>query len=121
MNTTASTPGPGATPQTPARDRRRHVRFGVARPAKVFRRAAQRYEAAASCDLSFGGARLEVRTGRAFEVGEIIDLGVALRDDALLRSPTLLRAVVLRARPLGPDRHEVALRYIHRDPVALAA
>lgn len=102
-------------------DRRRHKRFAMERPGKVFRRASQRYEPAATRDLSFGGALLEVTSERGFDVGEIVDVGVALRDRPLLRSPTLMRGLVVRTRQTAPGRHEIALRYLHRDAVNAAA
>lgn len=105
----------------PSGERRRHKRFGVERPGKVFRRTSQRYEPAATLDLSFGGARLRVESERGFEVGEIVDVGVALKDRPLLRSPALVRGLVVRARTLAPGRQEIALRYLHREGVEQAA
>ncbi len=102
-------------------DRRSHRRFDVQRPGKVFRRAAQQYVPASSRDLSFCGALLEIESERAFNVGEVIDVGIALTQKAVVPSAALVRGTVVRSHAIGEHRQLVAVRYLHRESIAAAA
>ena len=102
-------------------DRRTHRRFDVQRPGKVFRRSNQQYVPANSRDLSFGGALLEVESERGFNVGEVLDVGIALTQKAVVPSAALLRGVVVRSHAVGEHRQLVAIRYLHREPISAAA
>jgi hypothetical protein len=108
-------------PHDDVNDRRSHRRFGVQRPGKIFRRAGQQYVPAISRDLSFGGALLEVESERAFNVGEVLDVGIALTQKAVVPSAALVRGIVVRSHAVGEHRQLVAVRYLHREPVSQAA
>lgn len=105
----------------PIGDRRRHKRFNVHRPGKVYRRSTQQYVPAGSRDLSFGGALLEIDSERGIDVGEIIDVGLAMSSKAVVPSASLLRGIVVRSESLGEKRQLVAVRYLHREGLAEAA
>ena len=111
----------GAPGHSELNDRRSHRRFDVQRPGKVFRRSNQQYVPASSRDLSFGGALLEVESERGFNVGEVLDVGIALTQKAVVPSAALLRGVVVRSHAVGEHRQLVAVRYLHREPVSAAA
>ena len=102
-------------------DRRSHRRFDVQRPGKVFRRANQQYVPVCSRDLSFGGALLEVESERGFNVGEVLDVGIALTQQAVVPSAALIRGIVVRSFAVGEHRQLVAVRYLHRESMAAAA
>ena len=104
-----------------AMDRRAHKRFGVARPGKVFRPSGRQYVPAASRDLSYAGALLEIETDRPFETGETIDVALALTPKAIVPSSSLLRAVVVRSHAIGEHRQLVAVRYLYREALQAAA
>lgn len=110
-----------ARPHGDLNDRRSHRRFGVQRPGKVFRRAAQQYAPVTSRDLSFGGALLEIESERGFNVGEVIDVGIALTQKAIVPSAALVRGIVVRSHAIGEHRQLVAVRYLHREPMSAAA
>lgn len=126
MNDTATPFLPDAEQNEPPasyhiHDRRRHRRFKVERPGKVFRRSTQKYVSARSADLSFTGALLEVESERAFQIGEIIDIGLALTNKAVMPATDLIRGIVVRTTQLDAHRQSVAIRYLHREAVAKAA
>ncbi len=102
-------------------DRRSHKRFQVDRPGKIFRRANQQFVPAASRDLSFGGALIEVETDRPFAAGEILDVGIAMDKRGVLSTAAMIGGIVVRSHALGEHRQLVAVRYLHREPVAQAA
>lgn len=102
-------------------DRRTHKRFGVQRSGKVFRRAAQQYAPVTTRDLSFGGALLEIESERGFNVGEVIDVGIALTQQAIVPSAALVSGIVVRSHAIGEHRQLVAVRYLHREPMSAAA
>ena len=102
-------------------DRRSHRRFNVQRPGKVFRRANQQYVPVSSRDLSFGGALLEVESERGFSVGEVLDVGIALTQQAVVPSAALVRGIVVRSFAVGEHRQLVAVRYLHRESMSAAA
>lgn len=108
-------------PAPTSTDRRRDRRFPLTRPGKVFRRSTQRYATAVTRNLSLGGALLEVDAERPFASGELVDLAVAFRDDAVVPSSSLVRAIVTRVEPIDRDRQTVALRYLAAPARALAA
>lgn len=93
-------------------DRRKHRRFRVMRPGKVFRRATQQYQSVESRDLSFSGALLSIVTVTPYQVGEIVDLGLAMNKATVMPSKSLLQGVVVRAEAIAQGRQEVAVRYI---------
>lgn len=105
----------------PIGDRRRHKRFSVQRAGKVFRRSTQQYVPAGCKDLSFGGALLEIESERSIGIGEIVDVGLAMSNKAVVPSASLLRGIVVRSEALGEQRQLVAVRYLHREGLAEAA
>lgn len=102
-------------------DRRSHRRFNVTRRGKVFRPAGQQYVPAISRDLSFGGALLEIESERGFQIGEVIDVGLALSRKSVLPSASMLRGIVVRAEAIGEQRQLVGVRYLHREAMSAAA
>lgn len=108
-------------PHDDVNDRRAHKRFGVQRPGKVFRRAARQYAPAVSRDLSLGGALLEVESDRPLNVGEVLDVAVALTPAAVVPSAALVRGVVVRSIACGEHRQLVAVRYDQQHPMTAAA
>lgn len=105
----------------PVADRRRHKRFAIARPGKIFRRATQQYVPATSRDLSFTGALLELESERPMAVGEVLDIGLAMTSSAVVPSSALLRGIVVRSETVGEFRQLVAIRYLHREALSEAA
>lgn len=93
-------------------DRRKHRRFKVARPGKVFRRSTQQYQSLESEDLSYSGALLSVVTSTPYSVGEIVEIGVAMTKSAVVPTKALLQGVVVRAGAIEHGRQRVAVRYI---------
>jgi len=102
-------------------DRRRDKRFSIARPGKLFRRATQQYAPVTTLNLSSSGALVEIQTTRPLAVGEIIDLGVAFRDAALVSSKSLVQGFVARTRSLADNRQIVAVRYVQPRAMLAAA
>jgi hypothetical protein len=100
-------------------DRRSHKRFSVSRPGKLFRRSTQQYAPVVTRNLSFSGALLEVDGHRPFNQGELIDLAVSLRNQALVPDSSMVKAIVTRAEAPVEGRQTVAVRYIQ--PAGLAA
>lgn len=142
MNTSDATspipfPSPATTPAVPdaelsssttpaltqqdASERRRHRRFNVARPGKIFRRSTQQFVPASSRDLSFGGTLLELQADRPVAVGEILDVGLAMNSKAILPEAALIRGIVVRAKMTSPTTQLVAVRYLHTNSVKQAA
>lgn len=93
-------------------DRRKHRRFKVARPGKVFRRSTQQYQSLESEDLSYSGALLSVVTMTPYSVGEIVEIGVAMTKSSVVPTKALLQGVVVRTGPIEHGRQRVAVRYI---------
>lgn len=96
-------------------DRRGHKRFGLARPSKVFRRATQTFIPALTRNLSRTGALVELSAARPMRPGEIVDIAVAYRRDALVMKERLVQAIVVRVDAIDEARQAVALRYLSAD------
>ena len=105
----------------PSQERRKHRRFHVERPGKVFRRTSQQFAAARSCDLSFSGALLEVESARPFNIGEIVDLGLAMSGGSVVPASCLVQAIVVRATAIDEARHTIAVRYINSGAAQLTS
>ena len=118
---TPTTPTPAPTLSLSTSDRRRHKRFPVARPGKLFRRSTQQYAPVRTLNLSFSGALLEIQSERPIVVGELIDLGVAFRDRTVVESKSLVQGIVARVETLAADRQRVAVRYIQPSALLAAA
>ena len=102
-------------------DRRTHRRFPVSRPGKIFRRATQQYTPATTCNLSLGGALLEIDTDRPLAAGELVDLAIAYREQTILPATMLQPAIVTRVATSPSGRQCVAVRYLDRGTLSLAA
>lgn len=103
-------------------EQRSHKRFAIVRPSKVFRRSTQSFCPAVSEDLSFAGARLNVRTARPVLVGEVLEVGIALTNSSIVAESSMLRAIVVRSTPAADGlSHSVAVRYLHREPALAKA
>jgi hypothetical protein len=94
-------------------NRRKHHRFALVRSSKVFRRASASFVPARTVNLSVGGALIEAAAARPFEVGEIIDLGVAYRGAAAVAQDAMQQAIVVRVQTLDEQRQTVAVRYVN--------
>ena len=94
-------------------NRRGHHRFPLIRASKVYRPSSSTFVPARTVNLSIGGALVEAASTRPFEVGEVVEIGVALRGAALVREPAMVEAVVVRVSPAQGDRQAVALRYLN--------
>lgn len=94
-------------------NRRKHHRFSLVRSSKVFRRASASFVPARTVNLSVGGALIEAAAARPFEVGEIIDLGVAYRGAAAVAQDAMQQAIVVRVQALDEQRQTVAVRYVN--------
>lgn len=93
-------------------DRRKHRRFTVSRPGKVFRRSTQQFQSIESKDLSYSGALLTVVTLTAYTVGEIVDVAVATSKAGVLPMKSMLQGVVVRAGEIELGKQLVAVRYL---------
>jgi hypothetical protein len=78
-------------------EQRRHQRHSVRRPAKFFDPQTGKYTVCATCDLSIGGALLEVDHAMPTRPGDEIHLAIAQkRRQPLLRRNEMIRASVVR-------------------------
>lgn len=102
-------------------DRRKHRRFRVSRPGKVFRRATQQFQSVESRDLSFSGALLSIVTLTPYKEGEIVDVGIAMTKSSVMPQKSLVQGVVVRASDIDHGRQEVAIRYIQPSALQKAA
>jgi len=99
-------------PSIPPFDRRLYPRTRSVRASKIFHRAGLAYAPAETTDLSEGGALLKVHSSRRFDPGDVVDIVVEPKvDPGLIRTRSLIEAVVMRASPLGDDRQYVAVRF----------
>jgi hypothetical protein len=80
-------------------ERRRHQRFGVNRPCKVFHRSTRRYLCAETVDVSASGALVRVEPTRPIAVGDEISLVVAWNDEVLLAADAQVPGKVIRVLP----------------------
>ena len=103
------------------KDRRAHHRQAIERPCKVFRRDTQRYVAARTCDVSAGGAMLEVQSSRPVVAGERIDVGVAWSRSPILLEDALIEARVVRVTRIDANRQTIGIRFDRELAVAAAA
>lgn len=93
------------------KNRRRHERTAVTRPAKVYHAGSARYLSGYTRDVSAGGALLEVDSPRAIEVGDMIEVVVAWHDRALLSAADLVKARVTRVLRTDTPRQYVGVAF----------
>jgi len=106
---------------TSSQERREDARTDVDKPVKVRCLRSGRYYPGRVCNLSAGGALVELAQPHRFAPGERLKLGIAWnRRQTVLDSHTLIDSVVTRSLGLG-DRHRVAVRFEHRQELAATA
>ena len=94
-------------------ERRAHPRSSEARPGKLYDHRSGRYLACASCNLSAGGALLEVGCRLAIRAGDRLYLGLSQRpDQVILSGDDLIEIEVLRALPTTDNRQGIAVRFL---------
>jgi c-di-GMP-binding flagellar brake protein YcgR len=104
------------------RERRNDPRVNVSLGVKVYDRRAQRYRPARTFDLSSGGALIEIHQGQTLAIGDSIDLAVEYSSSAaVVHHDDLLKAIVLRNVGYDHGHRRVAVRFVDRPKVALAA
>lgn len=92
-------------------ERRQSLRQETVRPCKAFHRPTRRFAAGQTCNLSSRGALVTLQTGRAWEVGETIDLIVAWSSRPVLPADAMVRATIVRAEPLAGDHQTIAVAF----------
>ena len=102
-------------------ERRLFPRETITRPCTLFRRRTQRFVAARTCDLSPGGALLEVESARPLVPGEKLDVGVAWTSSPVIPRDALVEAKIVRVTERGPNRQVVAVRFDRADSALVAA
>jgi hypothetical protein len=97
-------------------ERRRHQRFGVNRPCKVFHRSTRRYLCAETVDVSASGALVRVEPTRPIAVGDEISLVVAWNDEVLLAADAQVPGKVIRVLPSENGMQILACESLHPGP-----
>ena len=98
-------------PANPVFDRRLFARTPAARAAKVFHRAGMAFAPGETRDLSEGGARLDIRSTREFEPGDVIDLVIEPKEPGVVRTRSLVEAHVVSAERLDHERQVLRVRF----------
>jgi hypothetical protein len=103
-------------------ERRANERLRMVRPGKIFDPRLEKYLPCATCDISAGGAFVEVPDGIRFEPGDRFYIGIALtRRQALIPAKEMVEAEVVRSLPTTDGRQGVAMRFLGQDTIAAAA
>ena len=101
-------------------ERRRDPRLDVTRPVKLHCPDTGRYWAGRTCNLSPGGAMVEVAHPSLLVPGQAVQLGVAWTSrQTLLNANDLVDATVVRSLGDGAVQY-VAVSFAHRLPLAAA-
>lgn len=109
-------------PKTPRlSDRRESARQPVVRPCKIMHGPSRRYAPARTCNISAGGALLEVDMGRQLMPGEEVELIIAWKPAGVLSAGEMVRARVIRASTGDSGRQMVALEFSDAGHLAVAA
>lgn len=98
-------------PANPVFDRRLFERTPTTRAAKVFHRAGLAFAPGETRDLSEGGARLDVRSTREFETGDVIDVVIEPKEPGVVRTRSLVEAHVVRAERIDDERQVLRVRF----------
>ena len=103
-------------------DRRAHPRHVLQRPCKVFDPHGRRYQSASTCDISAGGALIDLPRLTNLRPGDKVYVGIALkRRDEFLRADEMLEAQVVRALPTMDDHTALAVQFaVPQETQALA-
>jgi hypothetical protein len=101
-------------------ERRRDARLEVTRPVKLQCPETGRYWAGRTCNVSPGGAMVEVAHPSLLVPGQAVKLGVAWTNrQTLLNANDLVDATVVRSLGEGAVQY-VAVSFAHRLPLAAA-
>jgi c-di-GMP-binding flagellar brake protein YcgR len=96
-------------------ERRRGLRIRQERPVKIYEPNRGRYFGAQTCDVSTTGLRIELPTGAAVSLGEILNIHVGLSHsgNALANRRTMMPARVVWVEP-GTDagRTEAGIEFV---------
>ena len=104
-------------------DRRRHPRRPAQRLVKLrCEDGALRYRTARTCDLSAGGALLELSGPAPLTAGQRLTLGIAdPRAPAVLRRERMIRATIVRRESTAGGSPRLAVRFDAPAADAIAA
>ncbi|MDX2146499.1 MAG: PilZ domain-containing protein [Planctomycetota bacterium] len=115
--------GPGPQPSLTSRapqDRRRATRHKVDRPCKVFVPGAYRWYPGRTLDVSSGGALVVVQCARPFQIGEMVDVGIAFAGEPVVSDRATARGMVVRA--VGTETlQSLAIQFAGEIAIAAAA
>lgn len=103
------------------KERRLHARQHVMRPCTLFRRRTQRFVAARTCDVSSGGALIEIAAARPLVEGETLDVGIAWSRSPILSADSLIEAKIVRVIQRDDTHQLVAIRFDHAHVLAAVA
>lgn len=103
------------------KERRFSARQIVTRPCTLFRRRTQRFVSARTCDVSAGGALIEIETTRPLVEGETLDIGIAWTASPVLSSNSLVEAKIVRILQRDETHQLVAVRFDQSDVLAAVA
>lgn len=101
----------GGQDQTVCVERRRHERREFERPCKVLHAPTLQYMAAETCDLSRGGALLELSHHRCLAVGDRIDVLVDWEERGLVSRSGMMPATVVRLGERDGLRQRVGVEF----------
>lgn len=102
-------------------ERRLHARQTVTRPCTLFRRRTQRFVSARTCDISTGGALIEIETARPLVEGESLEVGIAWTASPVISQTSLVEAKIVRVLHRDATHQLVAVRFDRADVLAAVA
>lgn len=102
-------------------ERRKHERRDLKRPCKILHTPSFRYMAAYTCDVSQGGAMLELSQHRPLAVGDKIDVLVDWNEQGLVSQQAMLPARVVRLDRREGLRQRVGVQFDREQALSLAA
>jgi hypothetical protein len=102
-------------------DRRGSAREPISRPCKLLHGPSRRYAPARTCNLSKGGALVEVDMARQLMAGEEVELVIAWKPAGVLSAGQMVPARVVRASTGDSGRQMVALEFSEAGQMAVAA
>jgi len=109
-------PAPGG------RDRRKHQRHPIERPAKLFCPKSGRFIAGRTHNISAGGVLVEVDAGETIESGDAVLMTVAFGDRFIVPMSELVRCTVIRTLRTGSDHvATLAIAYDNAAESAMSA
>ena len=106
---------------SPSAERRQHSRAAMRRDAKLYDPRARRYLPCATCDLSQGGALVELAAPWPAPVGSHLLLGLPhdRKAGAVVAHTDMMEVEVVRSLGTPQGRQAVAVRFIHAQDVAV--